>query len=539
MSVPAGEPRTDYDVIVIGAGINGAGIARDAALRGLRTCIIDQQDAGAGTSRWSSRLIHGGLRYLEHGELGLVHESLRERELLLRQAPHLVRPLPLLIPIYAGSRRSLGTVDLGLWLYDLLSLGRSLPGHRRLSRDETIREVPGLRIDGLEGAASYFDAQVVFPERLVIELLLGARDAGAVIHTYTRVVDLQLAADRVGGVTVEGPGGARQALTAGAVVNAAGPWVDRILASGGRATPRLLGPTKGTHVVVPRIAGLAGQALYAEAPSDGRPFFIIPWNGLVLIGTTDTRFDGDPGAARPTEAEVAYLLEATRGVFPRSAPERQDVLYAYAGVRPLPRQGLRATGAITRRHQVRQHPTLRGLYNVLGGKLTTFRSLAEDAVDQVAARLGRRGIRCLTAATALPGGGATPLDIETGLQRFAGLSPQARRHLADIYGTRAERVAALTLADPDLAAPLCPASHAIAAEVVFAFQEEFATTLADVVFRRCMAGLGPDRGAGAIAAAVVVGARHLGWDEQRCQAERAACAAETALFTTVAESARL
>lgn len=537
MSLAAGGSRTDYDVIVVGAGINGAGIARDAALRGLRTCIIDQQDAGAGTSRWSSRLIHGGLRYLEHGELGLVHESLRERELLLRQAPHLVRPLPLLIPVYAGSRRALGTVELGLWLYDLLSLGRSLPGHRRLSREETIREVPGLRIAGLEGAASYFDAQVTFPERLVIELLLGARDAGAVIHTYARVLEVPVVAGRVQGVVVATPAGTRQTLTAGAVVNAAGPWVDQVVAGSGRGTSRLLGPTKGTHVVVPRIPGLGGQALYAEAASDGRPFFILPWNGLVLIGTTDTRFDGDPGEVRPTEAEVAYLLAATQGVFPRSAPERRDVLYAYAGVRPLPRQGLRETGAITRRHQVRQHPRLRGLFNVLGGKLTTFRSLAEDAVDQVAARLGRRGARCLTATTGLPGGGATPLDIEADLQRFTLLAPRSRRHLVDLYGTRAERVAALTVSDPELAAPICPASHAIAAEVVFAFQEEFATTLADVIFRRCMAGLGADRGVAAIPLAMAVGRRYLGWDEQRCQAELAACRAEAGFFTTVADAA--
>jgi glycerol-3-phosphate dehydrogenase len=539
MSRPAAAAESDYDVLVIGAGINGAGIARDAALRGLRTCIVDQDDAGGGTSRWSSRLIHGGLRYLEHGELGLVHESLRERELLLRQAPHLVRPLPLLIPVYAGSNRSLATVDFGLWVYDLLSLGRSLPGHRRLSREEAIREVPGLRIDSLEGAATYFDAQVTFPERLVIELLVAARESGAVVRTRTRVTGLLADGGRVRGATVESPDGRRETLTATVVVNAAGPWVDRVIAGGAPAGGRLLGPTKGTHIVVRRFAGFAGQAMYAEASSDGRPFFIIPWNGLVLIGTTDTRFEGDPATARATEAEVAYLLEATRGVFPRTAPERRHVLYAYAGVRPLPRQGLRETAAITRRHHVRQHASLRGLYNVVGGKLTTFRSLAEEAVDQVVARLGRRGARCATAAAALPGGGATPLDVETELQRFPALSALTRRHLADAYGTRAERVAALVLAEPALAEPVCAWSHAIGAEVVYAFQEEFAGSLADVLFRRCMAGLGPDLGRAASERAAGIGARFLGWDADRVRAEHAAWAAEAALFSTVAESARL
>jgi glycerol-3-phosphate dehydrogenase len=539
MSGPATAANADYDVLVIGAGINGAGIARDAALRGLRTCIVDQGDAGAGTSRWSSRLIHGGLRYLEHGELGLVHESLRERELLLRQAPHLVRPLPLLIPVHGSSRRTLATVDMGLWVYDLLSLGRSLPGHRRLSRAEAIREVPGLRIDGLEGAVTYFDAQITFPERLVVELLIAARESGADIRMRTRVTGLLAEGGRVRGATVESPDGRRGTLTATVVVNAAGPWVDRVIAGGAPAAGRLLGPTKGTHIVVRRIPGFAGQAIYAEAPADGRPFFIIPWNRLVLIGTTDTRFDGDPGTARATEAEVAYLLAATRSVFPRTAPDRQDVLYAYAGVRPLPRQGRRETAAITRRHQVRQHASLRGLYNVVGGKLTTFRSLAEDVVDQVVARLGHRGVRCATAAAGLPGGGATILDIETELQRFPSLSARSRRHLADIYGTRAERVAALVLAEPELAEPVCAWSHAIGAEIVYAFQEEFAASLADVLFRRCMAGLGPDLGRAASERAAAIGARFLGWDADRVQAEHAAWAAEAALFSTVAESARL
>lgn len=534
MSGPAPAAAADYDVLVIGAGINGAGIARDAALRGLRTCIVDQDDAGGGTSRWSSRLIHGGLRYLEHGELGLVHESLRERESLLTQAPHLVRPLPLLIPVYAGSRRSLATVDFGLWVYDLLSLGHGLPRHRRLSRDEAIREVPGLRIDGLEGAATYFDAQVTFPERLVVELLLAARESGAVIRTRTRVTGLLADGGRVRGATVQLPDGQPATLTATVVVNAAGPWVDRVVAGGTPAAGRLLGPTKGTHVVVRRFPGFAGQALYAEAP-DGRPFFIIPWNRLVLIGTTDTRFDGDPATARATAADVAYLLEATRSVFPRTAPGPQDVLYAYAGVRPLPRQGQRETAAITRRHHVRQHARLRGLYTVVGGKLTTFRSLAEDAVDQVAARLGRRGVRCQTATAGLPGGGATPLDVETELQRFPGLSARSRRHLADTYGTRAERVAALVLSEPWLAEPICAWSHAIGAEVVYAFEQEFAGSLADVLFRRCMAGLGPDLGRAASLAAAAVGARCLGWDTERLRTEEATWATEAALFGAVAE----
>jgi glycerol-3-phosphate dehydrogenase len=191
-----------FDLIVIGGGINGAGIARDAALRGLRTCLVEQGDLCNSTTRWSSRLIHGGLRYLEFGELGLVHESLQERETLLHNAPHLVRPLPLLIPVYEDSRRGMNTVDFGLYVYDLLSIGRSIPGHRRLSRDQTLKEIPGLAADGLTGAAIYYDAQVTYVERLVVENALAAAAAGARIETHTVVEKVLLDKNHVTGIDV-------------------------------------------------------------------------------------------------------------------------------------------------------------------------------------------------------------------------------------------------------------------------------------------------------------------------------------------------
>lgn len=473
-------------------------------------------------------MIHGGLRYLEFGELGLVHESLQERENLLRNAPHLVRPLPLMIPVYEDARRGMNTVDFGLYVYDLLSIGRSVPGHRRLSADEALAEMPGLLADGLTGAVVYYDAQVTYVERLVVENALGAAAAGASIETYTAVERVLLERNHVTGVEVRNTRtGERSTRHAPAIINAAGPWVDRILAAAGRPLPRFLGPTKGTHIVVAPWPGLTGTACYAEARSDGRPFFILPWNGLVLIGTTDTRCDEEPTTLRPTEAEIDYLLTETLHTFPACGITRGSVLYSYCGVRPLPRQGIRETGAITRRHLIRHHGrSARGLTSIIGGKITTYRHLAEEVLDQVAPRLHVAARSCTTATVPLPGGEADRDEVLRELASFPAVPRECHDHLQSVYGSRAPLVAALTLEDAELGQPLCPASGAIGAEIVFAVRGEFAVTIGDVLMRRCMAGLGPDLGRGALPAALRVAARHLGWDTTRCRAEEAAYLAE-------------
>jgi glycerol-3-phosphate dehydrogenase len=517
-----------FDLIVIGGGINGAGIARDAALRGLRTCLVERADLCSSTTRWSSRLIHGGLRYLEFGELGLVHESLQERSRLLRNASHLVRPLQLFIPVYTHSRRGLTTIDFGLWVYDLLSIGGSLPGHRRLSRQAALGELPALNPEGLDGGILYHDAQVTFVERLVVENALAASAAGADIRTWTSVERIVLDGNEVQGVVVrDSRSGQQETLTARAVINAAGPWVDRVLAGADCAMPRFMGPTKGTHIVVHRFAGMRDVACYAEARSDGRPFFIIPWNGMVLIGTTDTRCDADPATVHAEEAEIAWLLAEAGQVFPGAGLGRESVLYAYSGLRPLPRQGLRETASITRRHQIRHHGrNARGLYSVIGGKITTYRHLAEEAVDLVARRLGMGTAPCTTAELALPGGGAERGEILAALAAVHGLSEASKGHLHAVYGARAPAVARLALDDPGLALQICSFSGAIAAEVVFAVREEFALGMADILLRRCMAGLSPDLGRSALRQALPVAAQYLGWDPARLAAEAAAFEAE-------------
>lgn len=529
--MPATE--SDYDLIIIGGGINGAGIARDAALRGLRTCLVEQHDLCSATTRWSSRLIHGGLRYLEYGELGLVHESLREREILFRHAPHLVRPLPLLIPVYDHSRRGLATVSFGLWLYDLLSRDRSLPGFERMTAAQAARRVPGLDTGGLAGAALYWDGQVTWVERLVVENALCAQEAGATLLLRHRAA-LLLDQGRVRGVEVTPTeGGERRQLRAPVVVNAAGPWVDRVLGTLPRRPARLMGPTRGTHVVVPRIPGVPDLGLYLEARSDGRPFFVLPWNGMTLIGTTDIRDDGDPGAVRAAPDEIDYLLRETAQLLPAAGLVPGSELYHYAGLRPLPRQGRRFTGSITRRHQVRHHaPLASGLYSVIGGKITTYRSLAEEAVDRVMHRLRRTG-GSVTADRPLPGAGDAA-EVQARLDAWPAIPPASRQHLWRVYGARAVRVAQLTAEDAALARPLAAGCDTIGAEVVHALRAELAGNLGDVLFRRCMAGLAPDLGAAALEPALAVASRHLGWDAARQAAERARYQQERALFTALA-----
>ena len=284
-----------FELIVIGAGINGAAIAREAALAGIKVLIVERGDIASGTSSASSRLIHGGLRYLEHAELGLVYESLRERERLLTLAPHLVEPLELFIPVYRGARRKRWQVGVGLALYDLLSAGKSLPRRRLFGRDELLERMPGLNPDGLVGGASYYDAQVRYPERLVVENVRDAVEHGAKLLTYTRVTRVRVERGRAIGVEWQSPQG-RGGANAPLIVNSAGPWVDEVL--GQIQHTRLIGGTKGSHIVVPAFAGAPHAGVYVEAGADHRPFFILPWNDLLLIGTTDERYEGDPGGMK-------------------------------------------------------------------------------------------------------------------------------------------------------------------------------------------------------------------------------------------------
>ena len=482
--------NTDFDLIVVGAGINGAGIARDAAMRGLRVLLVDKGDVGGGTSAGSTRLIHGGLRYLEHFEFGLVRESLRERETLLRIAPHLVRPLALTIPIYEESRRGRVMIRVGMIAYELLAWGKSLPRFRMQSAEETLRCMPGLRAEGLVGSAVYYDAQVEFAERLVVENVLAALEHGATVLTHRRVASLLREDGRVRGVLLEG--NLAKPVLAEVVINAAGPWVDQLI------DQKLIGGTKGSHVVVAPFPGAPEGAVYVEAVSDRRPFFVIPWNGNYLIGTTDVRFEDDPDKVRAEHWEIDYLLAETNRIFPAAQLNRESVLYTYAGVRPLPYTNNEDEQSITRKHFLREHPQFPNLISVVGGKLTTYRSLAEECVDLIFRKLERPSPPCETAKVSLPGA-------------VGDLSADVCERWRRIYGSRAKDVA-------ELAARL-KVEDPLAAEVVFSFENEFAQTLADCLLRRNMIGFNSDLGVGEVQAAIDAGRRFLGWTDERAQHE--------------------
>ncbi|MGD9890342.1 MAG: glycerol-3-phosphate dehydrogenase/oxidase [Dehalococcoidia bacterium] len=487
-----------HDVVIVGGGINGAGIAHDAAARGLDVVLIDQHDWGFGTTWRSTKLVHGGLRYLEHGEFGLVFESLRERAVLLRTAPHLVRALPFLLPSYRGDRHGLPALRAGLTLYDLLAWGGGLPRHRALSAPRALTAEPGLRPVGLQGGLAYWDCQVEMPERLCIENVLRARDDGATTISYVRAEQIMRVNDRACGVVaVDRFSGAAFEVAGRLVVNAAGPWVDRVLAGGPR---RLVGGTRGAHLVVRFPNGGPRHAIYAEAAGDHRPFFVVPWRGVHLVGTTDIRVD-DPDELLPSDAEVEYLYEATHHLLPGDPLRVEDLWYAYGGIRPLPYSTGAHAGAITRRHHIIDHraDSAAGLITVVGGKLSTYRSLSAQVADLLVQRLGY-GKPSRTADEPLVTGDWQPHQDSID-----------ERRLWRIYGPRAVEVLALQDANPALTRPICPHTVETLAEAAYAIRHEGAVTVADVLLRRTPAGWSRCRG---LDAAPAIAAMLVGWSEE-------------------------
>jgi len=504
-------------LIVIGGGINGAGIARDAALRGLRCLLLEAEDFGSGTSSWSTRLIHGGLRYLEYGEIPLVRESLRERRRLLDHAPHLVTPLALTIPIYAGARRGRFLIKLGMIAYDLLSAGKSLAAHRMFGAAELLEAEPGLAAEGLRGGARYYDAQVTFAERLVIEIVLDAAAGGADVRNYAPA--RQIESNDSGGFIVHcRDRGEPASAGAPVVINAAGPWVDEILGVADGSFGRQIGGTKGSHIVVGEFPGAPHDAIYVEASSDGRPIFILPWNDQFLVGTTDIRYSGDPGEACADDDEIAYLLAEVNRILPGAGLGADDIRFTYSGVRPLPYREDGPESAITRQHIIREHSgSAEGLISIIGGKLTTYRSLAEEATDVVCRRLNRRIDSRPTRDTPLPGGAA----IEKMPALLSSSAPKALERIAAIYGSRIVELAAFCEAEPALCRPLVRDDTVLAAEIVFAIRQEFAQTLVDLLYRRLMIGLAGELPAALVAEVTDLAAAELGWDDSALERQRA------------------
>ncbi len=513
--------ETPVDVLIIGGGITGAGIARDAALRGFRTALVDKSDFGSGTSSHSSRLIHGGIRYLEQRAFRLVFEASRERRVLLKIAPHLVRPLAFVFPVYRGGRIPAWKLRAGMWLYDLLAAFRNVRRHRWLRVKNVRRVEPGLRDRGLVGAALYYDAQVD-DARLVIATVRSAARAGALVANYIETTALLKPDGQVRGAAIRDVlTGETGIVRANVVVNATGPWSDALRRLDDPNAAPLLRPTKGAHVVVPRRRMSNEHAVTLLSPIDGRVMFVMPWGELSYIGTTDTDADSSPDVMRVTSSDVTYLLRSANAAFPGAHLTTNDVVSAWAGLRPLLRQDHLDPSQVSREHHIEE--SAQGLVSIVGGKLTTYRVMAHDVVDRVAKRLHELDGRPVagrppTDRLALPGGEAAALDVLIESARARGASEATARHLVASYGSEAAAVLNLVDRERALGEPIIPGGGRpeIWAEVTYAVERELAMRVQDILIRRLHLFYESRDHAHAVASAVAARMKKLlGWDETR------------------------
>ncbi|MCC6919791.1 MAG: glycerol-3-phosphate dehydrogenase/oxidase [Alphaproteobacteria bacterium] len=491
--------RLSFDVLIVGGGITGACIARDAAMRGLKVALVEKKDFSHATSAANSKLVHGGLRYLQNLEFGLVRESLRERRIWQRIAPHLVYPLPFLIP-QPKSRKGTLKLRLGLTLYDLLSYDRTwlddkdqrLPAHRTVKAEELQRRAPVAIASGYPFALEYQDCQMYAPERLGLGCIQDAAERGAVVANYAEAIALTRTADgTVTGARVrDGLTGAEAVISARLTVNAAGPWADKVLAMAQDGTPshRLI-RAKGIHLITrPLTDGSAALAMFI----DGGHFFVLPWRGHTIIGTTDDVFEGAPDDVAPTQADIAKMLAAVNKGLPSAKLTADDVIHAYAGVRPLIDESEPgAKGGSykrSRKAEIIDHAEdgEANLLSALGGKWTTSRHVAAQCVDLIEKKLDHPHLRVRTDTTPL--GGASTGNFAAFVRRAQKenrrVDPAVVANLARNYGARMEAVIAGTNGDARLLEPLSSALPDCAAEILYGVRNEMALMLEDVIFRR-------------------------------------------------------
>jgi len=520
-----------FEVVVMGGGITGAAAARDAASRGLRTALVEARDFGEGTSSRSSRLIHGGLRYLEQFELDLVFEASRERRTLLRIAPHMVRPLEFLFPLYREGRVGRLTMTAGMWLYDALSLFRNIERHQMLSEGDVLWREPTLSPEGLLGGARYFDAQVD-DARLVLATVRSAVEMGAAAANRL-AAEILVEEGRARGVRVrdaEAGGASEWEIRASVVVNATGPWSDETALEAGISREPLLRPTRGTHIHVRRDRIGHQRALIFESALDGRIMFVLPWGDLTLIGTTDEDYEGPPEEVRPTGGDVSYLLDSTNRLFPEARLTAEDVISAWAGLRPLVAgEAGEDEDEVSREHVILEE--IPGLVTIAGGKLTSHRAMAEEIIDRVVESLAAGGAAepapSATADRPLPGGDFESFeDLLGSLEKRAeaiGLDPSVLSPMAEAYGTEAEEVLDLAAERPDLCERVVADRPNIAAEILYSVREEMPVHVEDVAFRRTRLALETEEFAAGVARIAEIMKEELEWDaiSEEMEVERA------------------
>ena len=496
-----------FDVLVVGGGITGCGVALDAAARGLRTALVERDDFASGTSSKSSKLVHGGLRYLQQREFGLVYEALAERQVALRNAPHLVHVLPFLVPILMRDgiidRRVARLLGTAMWLYDLTGGARIHKLHERIDADDALAHMPTLRTADLSGAYLYYDAQTD-DARLTLTIARTAAAHGATLANYARVSEFVKDGEgRVRGAHVVADGREIE-VRAGCVVNAAGVWADNVRALDEGTNPGSIRPAKGVHVTLPWAKVRNDIAAIVPVRHDRRSVFVVPWGDFTYVGTTDTDYDGPVDDPQCDASDVAYLLGALNGVLAEPVSEA-DVVGTWAGLRPLLRSANNArTADLSRRHGVTVSDG--GVVTITGGKLTTYRRMAADTVGEVQGRLGAKPTRCPTKHLRLLGGEGFVAGATTN-------EPSRHEHLAGRYGTEATAVLRLVSQDESLGMPLVPGLPYLRAEAVYAVRTEMARTLDDVLSRRTRARLlARDASVAAAEAVAHLVAPELGWD---------------------------
>ena len=471
--------------MIVGGGINGVAIAGECARARKRMLLIEQNDFGAGTTSRSSRIIHGGLRYLEHGEIGLVRESLRERERMLRSHPHLVRRRKFVLAIRDGSGlRSALAVRAGLFFYQRIAKVR-----QHLASESIADSLPA---DEKLACFDYEDAQCEFPERLIAEWLAAAVRAGAEVRNHTEVLEASFAEGAVRGVRLrDSISGDEEQVTCDWLINATGPWADRFCAQASiPVRKRMVGGVRGSHLVFPVFVGAPSNPVYTEA-RDGRPIFLLPWNGQLLLGTTEVFDDSDPADAAPSADEISYLLGALKQLFPACGLSRNDVRYAFAGIRPLPFSPEADAAVISRRHVLHDHTDegARGVISVIGGKLTTAAKLARDCARDMGIKVQEPEVD-VCAAPSSDGIESALRQWSNQVSSVTGVSAEAAYAIAQWHGADALFVTKLAATDPVWREPLCEHSPHVVAEAAKALRYEKAVTLGDILLRRVPVALG-------------------------------------------------
>ncbi len=527
-----------FDLVVIGGGITGICVARDAILRGLTVALIEQNDFASATTSASSKMIHGGLRYLKNFEFSLVRESLRERRLWAKNAPHMMRPLKFMLPTWRSGAQTRTAMHVFISMYDVLSFDRNrlddpclhLPRHQMLKRADAVALEPGMDALKATGAAIFYDYQMHSPERLALDCILAAREQGLVAMNYGRVTGFESEEDTLAAVQVEDLLTQTQYTVRGkCFVNASGPWADVLMGTlqeGG--SPRKLIRSKGIHLIVRKLT--EGHAIGLNG-HEGH-FFLIPWRGHTIIGTTDTVYKGDPGKVYATEKDIQSMLKQVNEFYPSVKLKRADVLHTYAGLRPIVDRETKVKvesnedesyGASRKAEVVdhARHGGPEGVLTAIGGKWTTSRSLAEEVVDRVFEKLDRKYREPLTDVTPVMGGDISDFDafLKKCYRRYNDYDEEQLDYLAEQYGTCLHKVLALTAEDPEWAEAICADRFEIGAQVIYAVRKELACALEDVIFRRTGLGTLGHPGDAALQKVARWMEKELGWTHVETQSQ--------------------